>query len=76
VNDVYVIPCNEDNPQATLRVFNRWGVEIWRSEGHYKNDWDGTNMQGTKVPDGTYYAIYEYNDGTGKRQEQFIVVHR
>lgn len=76
VNDNYEIPCNDDNPEATLRVFNRWGVEVWRSEGHYLNDWNGTNMQGTRLPDGTYFAIYEYKDANNTRQEQFIVIHR
>jgi gliding motility-associated-like protein len=76
VNDNYVIPCQDENPEATLRVFNRWGVEVWRSEGPYKNDWNGNNMQGVKCPDGTYFAIYELNNGTGKRQEQFVVIHR
>lgn len=76
VNDTYVIPCNDDYPEAKFRVYNRWGVEVWRSNGHYLNDWDGTNMQGTKCPDGTYYGIYEYNDGKTKDAVQFIVIHR
>ncbi len=76
VNDLYVVPCNEDYPQSELRVFDRWGVEIWKSNGHYLNDWDGTNMQGTKAPDATYYIIYDYNDGHTKRKMQFVVLHR
>ncbi len=74
-NDLYKIPCDK-NPRATLRVFNRWGVEVWYSEGAYANDWGGTNMQGTPLPDGTYYIIYEYNDGTGKREAKFVVIQR
>ncbi|MBL7778270.1 MAG: tandem-95 repeat protein, partial [Chitinophagales bacterium] len=75
-NDVFVLPCNDNNPQATLLIFNRWGVEVWRSEGHYQNDFDGHNKQGTNLPDGTYYYVYEYNDGTGKREQKFVVIHR
>jgi flagellar hook assembly protein FlgD len=57
-------------------VFNRWGDEVWRSEGPYKNDWNGTNMQGTVLPDGTYYFIYTYNDGSGRSEAKFVVLHR
>ncbi|MDB5281404.1 MAG: hypothetical protein JWO06_479, partial [Bacteroidota bacterium] len=76
VNDLFVIPCNDESPKATLRMFDRWGVEIWRSNGHYNNDWDGRNQGGTLCPDGTYYAIYEYNDGVTKSQEKFVVIKR
>ncbi|MBL0308147.1 MAG: gliding motility-associated C-terminal domain-containing protein [Bacteroidetes bacterium] len=76
VNDVFKIPCNDDYPKAELRVFNRWGLEVWSSQGPYRNDWDGHNKQGTLLPDGTYYLIYEYNDGTGKRESKYVVIHR
>ncbi len=76
VNDEYLIPCNSNYPDATLRIFDRWGVEVWFSEGPYTNNWDGRNMQGIVLPDGTYYLIYEYNDGSGKREAKFVVIHR
>ncbi len=62
VNDEFVIPCNEDNPKADLKIYDRWGAEVWNSRGHYGNNWKGTNEQGTELPDGTYYFIYSYND--------------
>ena len=43
-NDTYKIPCGEKYPKATIRIFNRWGVEVWFSEGAYMNDWAGKNM--------------------------------
>jgi len=73
-NDLYKIPC--DLPEATVRIFNRWGVEVWYSDGPYQNNWDGKNMQGTELPDGTYYIIYEYNDGSNKREAKFVVIQR
>jgi gliding motility-associated-like protein len=75
-NDLFVIPCNEDNEQATLRIYDRWGVEVWFSNGHYLDDFAGKNMQGTELPDGTYYLIYDYNNGSGKREAKFVVIHR
>lgn len=76
VNDVFVIPCNEDFPKADLIIYSRWGDEVWRSKGHYNNDWDGKNQQNTILPDGTYYLIYSYNDGTNRREARFVVIHR
>jgi hypothetical protein len=40
------------------------------------NDFAGKNMQGIVLPDATYYMIYEYNDGSGKREAKFIVINR
>ncbi|MFM2306021.1 MAG: hypothetical protein RLZZ367_690, partial [Bacteroidota bacterium] len=76
VNDNYVIPCKDRTPDGTVRIFDRWGVEVWFSKGGYQNDWDGKNMDGTILPDGTYYIIYEYNDGTNRREAKFVVIHR
>jgi gliding motility-associated-like protein len=76
VNDTYVIPCKDRSPQGTVRIFNRWGVEVWFSEGAYEDNFAGKNMEGIDLPDGTYYIIYEYNDGTNRREAKFVVIHR
>jgi gliding motility-associated-like protein len=76
VNDVFEIPCNTNYPEAKLRIFNRWGVEVWRSDGPYQNNWTGVNFDNTKLPDGTYYIIYEYNDGVKKSEAKFVVIQR
>ncbi|HWB62456.1 MAG TPA: gliding motility-associated C-terminal domain-containing protein, partial [Chitinophagales bacterium] len=68
--------CNDEYPKATLKVYDRWGMEIWKSSGHYLNDWDGRNQQGTICPDGTYYIIYEYNDGSRRSEAKFVVISR
>jgi gliding motility-associated-like protein len=75
-NDVFAFPCNTKYPNASLQVFNRWGDLVWESGNGYKNDWGGTNLQGKPVPDGTYYFIYRYNDGTNREQARFVVVNR
>ena len=75
-NDTYVIPCNEKYPNASISVYDRWGMEVWRSIGHYMNDFDGHNTQGVKLPDGTYYFVYSYNDGSGRSEAKFVVITR
>ncbi len=76
VNDEFIIKCNENYPNATLRIYDRWGMEVWHSNGHYLDDFAGKNMQGTELPDGTYYLIYDYKDGSGKVEAKFVVIHR
>ena len=75
-NDVYIIPCNDNYPAADIKIYDRWGMEVWASDGHYLNNWDGRNQQGVKLPDGTYYIIYHYNDHTGKNEAKFVVISR
>ncbi len=76
VNDLFLINCNDEFPEAMLRVFNRWGDEVWFSKGHYQNNWDGKNLLGSDVPDGTYFYIYEYMDGSNRKEARFVVIHR
>jgi uncharacterized repeat protein (TIGR01451 family)/gliding motility-associated-like protein len=62
-NDVLVIPCIEDFPENTLKIFNRYGTQIYQSNG-YLNTWDGkANMGFPKsselLPVGTYFYILD-----------------
>jgi uncharacterized repeat protein (TIGR01451 family)/gliding motility-associated-like protein len=64
-NDVLVIPCIEDYPENTLKIFNRYGAQIYQSSG-YLNNWDGKANMGFSnssklLPVGTYYYILEIN---------------
>ncbi|MGB1019086.1 MAG: Ig-like domain-containing protein, partial [Chitinophagales bacterium] len=77
VNDNFVI---EDllifYPNAELNIFNRWGDEVWRSNGPYQNNWSGLNMEGKNLADGTYFVILDYNDGIKKPYSGFVVLYR
>lgn len=55
VNDKWEIGNLADYPNADLKVFNRWGAEVYRSSGNV-NAWDGTR-NGKPLPVGTYYYI-------------------
>jgi gliding motility-associated-like protein len=74
-NDVFNFPCEDMYPSGSMEIFNRWGDPIWQSKGPFKG-WDGTNQQGHGVPDGTYYFVYKYNDGSGRTVSRFVVVFR
>jgi gliding motility-associated-like protein len=54
VNDTWNITGLEDDPSATIRVFNRYGSIVYTSTG--KNPtWDGSN--GGALPVGVYYYV-------------------
>ncbi|PTX19320.1 gliding motility-associated-like protein [Pontibacter mucosus] len=63
MNDTWVLK-NLPNlyPNCQVTVYNRWGSEVFSSKG-YKKPWDGT-YKGKRLPDGTYYTIIEFGDGT------------
>ena len=75
-NDYFHIESIERYPVNNLKIFNRWGVLVYEKDG-YRNDtepFDGhsngraTIAAGSKLPQGTYYYILEYQDSVGKTQ--------
>jgi gliding motility-associated-like protein len=60
-NFIPVKQVNIKNPE--LRVYNRWGNELFHTDDFSKG-WTGTH-NGLNCPDGTYYWTAEYN-GSGK----------
>ena len=80
-NDFYLVPAADIYPDNSMKVFNRWGDEVWFSNGAYNNstnNWKGTNNSGTPLPDGTYYFVFDYKDMKGKQQSvvKYVVVDR
>ncbi|MFT6353528.1 MAG: gliding motility-associated-like protein [Cryomorphaceae bacterium] len=59
VNDVWNIPEIDKFPDATVKIFNRWGAEVFSSTG-YNEPWDGT-AEGDELPTASYYYIIDYN---------------
>jgi gliding motility-associated-like protein len=74
INDVFVIRCAAG--AVSINVFNRWGIEVYRSD-NYLNDWDGT-YNGGPLPDGTYYYLLKYTDTDDHKIDKagFITIHR
>ncbi|MGP8215237.1 MAG: ice-binding family protein [Bacteroidia bacterium] len=73
INDWWNIPMLDCYPTNTVQIINRWGSEVWSGD-NYDNvnvRWAGNNMDGTALPDGTYFYIIKYN-GTEKRGWVFI----
>ena len=64
-NDVFFIPNLQYYPNNNLKIFNRWGAEVFEAQ-HYKNDWDGTSNGtatiGEQLPVSTYYYVLDLGE--------------
>lgn len=65
VNDTWVIDGIANYPNATVKIYDRWGQSIADIPGYSKEKaWDGTN-KGKSISDGVYF--YALNlDGSGE----------
>ncbi len=63
INDLWEIPDLADLGKCDVRVFNRWGKQVY-ANGNYNNEWDGTS-EGKPLPEGAYpFIIKSENGGT------------
>lgn len=60
-NDTWELPGIEHYPNAEVRIFNRWGSELFYSKG-YSRPFDG-NRNGSRLPAATYYYVIQPNNG-------------
>jgi len=59
VNDTWNIPEITEFPDVSVKIYNRWGLEVFSSVG-YNEPWDGSR-EGDELPAGSYYYIIDYN---------------
>ncbi|MEJ7694170.1 gliding motility-associated C-terminal domain-containing protein, partial [Daejeonella sp.] len=60
-NDLWNIAKLKDYTEATVFIYNRYGIKLFHSQG-YDQPWDGT-YQGVQVPAGTYYYVIDTKMG-------------
>ena len=63
INDVWNIGMVELYPEIEIKIFNRWGEPIWRSEKGYPKPWDGTS-KGSTLPIDSYHYIIDLHNGS------------
>lgn len=59
-NDTWVLENIELYPNASVKIFNKWGNELFSSENGY-TPWDGTH-NGNPLPSEVYYYIIKLNN--------------
>jgi len=59
-NDMFTVPCLPDYPTHELRIFNRWGDEVFAA-APYNNNWAGTHKF-APLPPGTYFYMIRLTD--------------
>lgn len=57
MNDTWNLKELENYPSCVIKIFNRWGHEMFVSEGYTEN-WKG-NYQGEPLPSGSYYYVID-----------------
>lgn len=73
VHDVLTIRGLENFPNNTIKIYNRWGVQVYMTRAYdtQGNVFDGTSEGrvtvdvDNKLPVGTYFYILDYEDSSG-----------
>jgi gliding motility-associated-like protein len=62
-NDFWLIGGSENYPDITVKIFDRWGIQVFDAERGYYKPWDGSS-NGRKLPTDVYYYIIKLGDGS------------
>lgn len=61
INETWVLEGIEDYPNAEVKIFNRWGGEIFATKNYQNNPFNGKKDNST-LPTGTYYYVIKTGD--------------
>jgi gliding motility-associated-like protein len=73
VNDLWDIKNLGEYQNSLVKIFDRYGQQVYQSLGVYK-PWDG-KLNGSRLPVGTYYYIINLNDGS-KPMAGYVLILR
>ena len=60
INNTWEIICMDNEEDATVVVFNRWGGKVYESEGGANyTSWDGKGLSGKELPSASYFYVVE-----------------
>jgi len=76
INDTWNIYGIEQHPNSEVRVYNKWGHEVFFAKG-YQNDWNGYyKNQSQPLPDASYYYQLDLEGDGSIEQEGWIYITR
>jgi len=61
-NDYFVFPGLEQLTGCALVIYNRWGIEVYRTTD-YQNGWEGRDQQNNELIPDTYFYILKLKSG-------------
>ena len=78
LNNHFHIGGIEAYPNNTVRIYNRWGVEVFNAEGYDnltkvfngRSNARATIEANDRLPQGTYYYIIEYYDAANEKHKE------
>jgi hypothetical protein len=79
LNEAFVITCSDGDEAInnSLQIFNRWGQLVYRVADYDCSDddrglncFEGRTNDGTILPDGAYYYIFEFRNPLGEEMQQ------
>jgi gliding motility-associated-like protein len=73
INDTWDIIGLEYDPTAMVRIFTRYGQQVFQSKG-YGTAWNG-EYQGKKLPVGAYYYIINTKNGTQTYSGEVTIIY-
>jgi gliding motility-associated-like protein/uncharacterized repeat protein (TIGR01451 family) len=82
LNDNFVISCIDTYIGAVVEIYDRYGSIVYKKQ-NYTNDWNGVANQsgkiiskGEQIPNGTYFFILKFNDGSTENIKSYIQIKR
>jgi gliding motility-associated-like protein len=81
-SDVWIIDFIDDYPNNTVKIFNRWGNQVYETKGYNNTDnaWDGQSNGKLTIgdfssPDGTYFYVIDLGEGS-KHIGGYVIIKR
>lgn len=76
VNEVWYIYNAERYPRMKIRVYNRWGAEVFSADNGYNNRWNGSHKDRTKVlPSASYFFQIDLEDDGEIDHQGWVFIH-
>jgi gliding motility-associated-like protein len=76
-NDTWMIERIGDHSDNEVKIFNRWGDEVWSAKNYDNQNvvWNGTNKHNENLPDATYFYVIQLRN-PDSTHTGWVMIHR